>query len=161
MIPEKFDEILSHYHLIRERFPNDPITCKALDNRHLSKTGSQKNLLNYTATQIAVMEELNTKHSNKYTAQAITDNGEVFSIEPFSMLVNEKNKFKGWSCHAGLEKLVFHYDGTIKRANCFSNDAHFGNWRFGVIDVLPTEPIICSKDKCAAVTELSISKKKL
>jgi hypothetical protein len=160
IVPEFFNEIMNHYEIIKLRFPNHSISCKALDNRYVIGAGRQKRLLNYTDEQLSIIENLNEQHSNKYThTHAINSDGSTTQLNPFSMLVNDKNRFKGWQCDIGLENLVFHYNGAIKRANCQPTEPNYGNWRTGEYN-LPTNSVICDKEKCGAVTEIAVSKRK-
>ena len=67
-----------------------------------------------------------------------------------------KNKFKGWTCTAGLESLMINWDGEVHRATCRVGGS-LGNIYTGTFD-LPTDPIICTRDSCTCAADIPLTK---
>ena len=63
-----------------------------------------------------------------------------------------KNKFKGWTCTAGLESLMINWDGEVHRVG-----GSLGNIYTGTFD-LPTDPIICTRDSCTCAADIPLTK---
>ena len=66
------------------------------------------------------------------------------------------NKFKGWTCNAGIESLMINWDGEVHRATCRVGDS-LGNIYQGTF-IVPTSPIICTRDYCTCAADIPISK---
>lgn len=69
------------------------------------------------------------------------------------------NKFKDWSCNAGIESLMINWDGDIHRATCRVGGS-LGNIYTGTF-VVPTEPIICTRNSCTCAADIPLSKEKI
>lgn len=69
------------------------------------------------------------------------------------------NKFKGWSCNAGLESLMINWDGDVHRATCRVGGS-LGNIYNGTFSV-PTSPVICDRDNCTCAADIPLTKVKL
>ena len=66
------------------------------------------------------------------------------------------NKFKGWSCNAGIESLMINWDGDVHRATCRVGGS-LGNIYANTFTV-PTEPIICTRDYCTCAADVPLTK---
>jgi organic radical activating enzyme len=73
------------------------------------------------------------------------------------LILSDQNHFSGWACNIGLESLYIHYDGTVKKANCWQ-----GGHLFHINDhekhQLPTKAELCYQDMCFCGTDVLISK---
>jgi MoaA/NifB/PqqE/SkfB family radical SAM enzyme len=69
------------------------------------------------------------------------------------------NKYKGWSCNAGIESLMINWDGEIYRATCRVGGS-LGNIYNDTFD-LPTDPIICSREWCTCAADIPLTKQKI
>ena len=69
------------------------------------------------------------------------------------------NKFKDWTCNAGLESLMINWDGDVHRATCRVGGS-LGNIYKGTFDV-PLEPIICDRNYCTCAADIPLTKIKL
>jgi MoaA/NifB/PqqE/SkfB family radical SAM enzyme len=72
------------------------------------------------------------------------------------LLINKTNKFKGWSCTAGLESLMVNWDGDVHRATCRVGGS-LGNIYKGTFK-RPTENIICTRDWCTCAADINLTK---
>jgi MoaA/NifB/PqqE/SkfB family radical SAM enzyme len=66
------------------------------------------------------------------------------------------NKFKGWTCNAGLESLMINWDGDVHRATCRVGGS-LGNIYQGTFDI-PTDPIVCTRDNCTCAADIPLTK---
>jgi len=76
-------------------------------------------------------------------------------------LKNKKSTdFRGWACNIGIESLFIHYDGLVRRANCFE-----GGQLFHINDhenhELPSSAVICFQNICHCGTDVQITKVKI
>ena len=66
------------------------------------------------------------------------------------------NKFKGWTCNAGLESLMINWDGDVHRATCRVGGS-LGNIYEGNF-VAPVEPITCNRNFCTCAADIPLTK---
>ena len=66
------------------------------------------------------------------------------------------NKFKGWTCNAGLESLMINWDGEVHRATCRVGGS-LGNIYEDTF-VAPSDPVICTRDWCTCAADIPITK---
>lgn len=70
------------------------------------------------------------------------------------LILKGLNKFQGWKCWGGLHGLCINYRGEVYRSDC-----EYGG-SLGTIDnySIPSEPIICGKDKCVCLSDIYLMK---
>ena len=78
-------------------------------------------------------------------------------VSPHTLVANNENTWKGWQCYAGVEQIVIDPNGDIYRGRC-EEGGKIGNIYEQSIS-LPTEPIICSKDRCTCNFDIACTKK--
>jgi hypothetical protein len=66
------------------------------------------------------------------------------------------NKYKDWSCNAGIESLMINWDGDVHRATCRVGGS-LGNIYEGNF-VAPSEPITCDRNFCTCAADIPLSK---
>jgi hypothetical protein len=66
------------------------------------------------------------------------------------------NKFKGWTCNAGIESLMINWDGEVHRATCRVGGS-LGNIYQGTFHI-PTEPVTCTRDWCTCSADIPLTK---
>lgn len=66
------------------------------------------------------------------------------------------NQYKDWQCYAGLESLMINWDGEVHRATCRVGGS-LGNIYQGTF-VMPTEPVICTRNWCTCSADIPITK---
>lgn len=71
------------------------------------------------------------------------------------LLAEEKNKFKGWVCYAGLQNVTIDNEGNVWRAICRVG-GKLGDIYQGF--EMPSEPIICTKESCTCAADIQLSK---
>lgn len=68
---------------------------------------------------------------------------------------NDLNKFKGWTCWAGLKHFHIWHDGTVYRGNC-RQGGELGSIQKGF--EIPTTPVVCDLDTCFCAPEVTVKK---
>jgi MoaA/NifB/PqqE/SkfB family radical SAM enzyme len=66
------------------------------------------------------------------------------------------NKYKDWSCNAGLESLMINWDGEVHRATCRVGGS-LGNIYEGTF-LQPVDPVICDRNFCTCAADIPITK---
>jgi MoaA/NifB/PqqE/SkfB family radical SAM enzyme len=66
------------------------------------------------------------------------------------------NKYKDWSCNAGLESLMINWDGEVHRATCRVGGS-LGNIYKGTF-LQPVDPVICDRNFCTCAADIPITK---
>lgn len=69
------------------------------------------------------------------------------------------NKYKGWTCNAGIESLMINWDGEVHRATCRVGGS-LGNIYTGSF-TMPTEPVICDRNFCTCAADIPLTKELL
>jgi MoaA/NifB/PqqE/SkfB family radical SAM enzyme len=66
------------------------------------------------------------------------------------------NKYKDWTCSAGLESLMINWDGDVHRATCRVGGS-LGNIYEDTF-VAPSDPIVCTRDWCTCSADIPLTK---
>jgi MoaA/NifB/PqqE/SkfB family radical SAM enzyme len=66
------------------------------------------------------------------------------------------NKFKGWTCNAGIESLMINWDGDVHRATCRVGGS-LGNI-YTHSFVAPVDPILCDRNFCTCSADIPLTK---
>jgi MoaA/NifB/PqqE/SkfB family radical SAM enzyme len=66
------------------------------------------------------------------------------------------NKFKGWTCNAGIESLMINWDGDVHRATCRVGGS-LGNIYAGTF-LQPTNPVTCDRNFCTCAADIPLTK---
>jgi MoaA/NifB/PqqE/SkfB family radical SAM enzyme len=94
--------------------------------------------------------------SQKSTAKENTLIDEKELAHTNDIIKEHRNKFKGWSCRAGVESLMINWDGEVHRATCRVGGS-LGNIYNGTFE-RPIEPVICTRDWCTCAADVNITK---
>jgi MoaA/NifB/PqqE/SkfB family radical SAM enzyme len=66
------------------------------------------------------------------------------------------NKYKGWTCNAGIESLMINWDGDVHRATCRVGGS-LGNIYEGNF-VAPSKPVTCDRNFCTCAADVPLTK---
>lgn len=69
------------------------------------------------------------------------------------------NKYKDWTCNAGIESLMINWDGDVHRATCRVGGS-LGNIYEDTL-VVPTDPITCDRNFCTCAADIPLTKTNL
>lgn len=86
------------------------------------------------------------------------DDGEPMIYHANDVIKKHLNQFKGWKCRAGIESLMINWDGDVHRATCRVGGS-LGNIYNGTF-VVPSDPIICTRDFCTCAADVPLTKEK-
>jgi len=68
------------------------------------------------------------------------------------------NKYKGWTCNAGIESLMINWDGEVHRATCRVGGS-LGNI-YEASFVAPSQPVTCDRNFCTCAADIPVTKVK-
>lgn len=108
------------------------------------------NDMKYSANDLAWI--LATKEQAK--SNTLIDGKELAHAN--DLIKEHRNKFKNWSCRAGIESLMINWDGEVHRATCRVGGS-LGNIYTGTFKQ-PTDPIICTREWCTCAADVNITK---
>ena len=83
----------------------------------------------------------------------IDDNKVIHSNDVIKLHLN---RYKDWTCYAGIESLMINWDGDVHRATCRVGDS-LGNIYNGTFAV-PSEPIQCTREWCTCSADIPLTK---
>ncbi len=66
------------------------------------------------------------------------------------------NKYKDWTCYAGIESLMINWDGDVHRATCRVGGS-LGNIYQGTF-IVPSDPVSCTRDWCTCAADIPLTK---
>jgi MoaA/NifB/PqqE/SkfB family radical SAM enzyme len=69
------------------------------------------------------------------------------------------NKYKDWTCSAGIESLMINWDGDVHRATCRVGGS-LGNIYEDTF-IAPSKPIVCDRNFCTCAADIPLTKFKL
>lgn len=75
---------------------------------------------------------------------------------PWRLLADQQNDFRGWTCHAGKQRLHIDFDGEIWAGSCRSQS--IGNIGGNINWEAWAEPVICPKKSCNCMDDLRAEK---
>ena len=95
------------------------------------------------------------------TGNCVIDKGELGEqiIHANDVIKLHLNKFKDWTCNAGLESLMINWDGEVHRATCRVGGS-LGNI-YNDTFVSPTAPVTCDRNFCTCAADIPLTKIKL
>jgi organic radical activating enzyme len=148
--------ILEHVHEFTS------LELKIVDNRFQSLTSSK---VNYTLNQIEyIKKNRKVSKSNKsiFKPSFTYLNDNKLQEVTGDILVNEQNKFKGWYCGIGVDKITLDADGSIRRGSgcMIGKNEDFGNWKTLDIKYLPSNGVTCPYNSCWCMPDLMATKLK-
>ena len=78
------------------------------------------------------------------------------------MIKNHQNKFKGWSCNAGIESLMINWDGEVHRATCRVGGSlgylYTVDGQTQLLFQPPAEPVTCDRNFCTCAADIPLTK---
>ena len=111
--------------------------------------------MRYNANDLDFLKEMeSTVQAN--TVVWLDDNHSQLLYHANDMIKNHQNKFKGWTCNAGIESLMINWDGDVHRATCRVGGS-LGNIYEGDF-VAPNEPVICDRNFCTCAADIPLTK---
>jgi pyruvate-formate lyase-activating enzyme len=156
--PDRFDAIHERALTLRRACPQASITLKPL------RVGFGAELYGYTPHQI---ERLARGVGPGAPAGATTPRGIMVEVagdgterrrRPNDFILADTNRWRGYRCEAGVESLRVKGDGEVMRAVCGVGRA-LG--RLGEDFALPTDGVICPRDRCSCIADILVTKRRV
>lgn len=111
----------------------------------------------YSKEQLIIIKEWpyfrSLKDSKLHRGEMILDDNPVSAND---LITTGRNKFRDWSCWAGLHMINIDMWGNIYRADCKESGALGNLERYK----LPTTTLKCSRDTCACLSDIYLKKEK-
>lgn len=158
MYPPLFDQAMEMAKSLRSILRNSSLNVQPL----LESLGPDMPLMKYTPAQQKEMEEFDCsipwdkdRFSTRGGMKMVDGNGSHVVMEPPQILLSHMNRWKGWTCWAGLEFLAVQADGKVLRAWCKQDlvgNIQTYDWAF------PTTPTVCRQDLCQAACDIMTRK---
>lgn len=98
------------------------------------------------------------KQESTVQGNCVIDKGELGEqiIHANDVIKLHLNKYKGWSCNAGIESLMINWNGDVHRATCRVGGS-LGNIYEGTF-LQPVDPITCDRNFCTCAADIPITK---
>jgi hypothetical protein len=155
MLPARFDECLERALSLRALCPRATIGLKPL------RVGFGTELFTYSAEQLAALQRPFVPAAKDPIKGGIRgrmriQNGDFCEIlSAAQILARGLNRWRGWSCEAGLELLAVNAQGEVYRGLCREGGS-LGNIDSRV--VLPKERIVCRHASCNCLSDIMTTK---
>ena len=178
MVPGYFDvlkKIISDFSSKNIRFilrrirplfkDNKPILPKIISSRPVYKRDynrldlSAKDWGYYNEEELSFLDSQKKKMSKNTREFWRTKDGTIRNRETNAneILIRKDNRFEGWSCYVGIERLHIYPNGDVYRSTC-KVGGKLGN----IYDsfIFPDSPVICTKKRCTCAWAVNLSKTK-
>lgn len=126
-------------------------------NEQLNYITDNNSLHTFEETRIDQLEDL-LAVLNESNNLAVWNDQTVTELDPYLLIKQGQNKFKGWQCRAGEEVITIDEDGTVYWANC--RVQCLGHYTAVSLDKLHSN-IICPRESCDCVTDIRTVKSML
>ncbi len=154
MLPERFEECVRHVSALRSQCNGISIALKPL------LVNFKDQLYPYSAEQrLMMLAPEGVPADEDVPSQGmccIYADGTSRVFEPQDFILRDENHWRSWNCNAGIESLAVRADGEVFRAVC-QQQGTLGNLRDHSLS-LPAASIRCTKDSCACLADIKISK---
>ena len=154
LLPSDFEEIFA----LAEKIYSSTARASIVPKVIVDKTSSE-NITNEVMTYTQAQKQLikDWPFSRKVNDEelhrgAMMLNDEVVNAN--DLILQDKNKFSGWNCWAGLHGVNIDMWGNMYRADCQFGGAIGNLERYK----LPKEKILCGKERCSCLSDIYIRK---
>jgi len=151
-------QIMAHHnHMINVKVARTILTNQGIPNtvRRIRWTEGNHDLfddMRYHPDDLAWIKEQDAT----ITGNCVINDSEI--IHANDVIKLHLNKYKDWTCNAGIESLMINWDGEVHRATCRVGGS-LGNIYKDTFQV-PTEPVTCTRDFCTCASDIPLTKVK-
>ena len=154
LLPSDFEEIFA----LAEKIYSSTARASIVPKVIVDKTSSENitnEVMTYTEAQKQLIKDwpfsrkVNDEELHRGTMML---NDEVVNAN--DLILQDKNKFSGWNCWAGLHGVNIDMWGNMYRADCQFGGAIGNLERYK----LPKEKILCGKERCSCLSDIFIRK---
>jgi MoaA/NifB/PqqE/SkfB family radical SAM enzyme len=106
--------------------------------------------MRYNANDLELLKEM----ESTVQGNCVVDDTQV--IHANDVIKLHLNKYKDWSCNAGIESLMINWDGEVHRATCRVGGS-LGNIYENTF-LQPVDPVVCDRNFCTCAADIPITK---
>jgi hypothetical protein len=151
MPPQYYSKIKQFYHRIENSDLNIDVAIKLIKNHNGSGLVCGYNnehkhfsMNRLNRSKVDYIDDLQPLYNNK-------------TFIPQDLVNSGKDKFKGWNCNIGIDRVSIKSNGDVYGSTCYITPP-YGNIYTDTDIVLPTEPTICTREYCGCGADVAISK---
>ena len=154
LLPSDFEEIFA----LAEKIYSSTARASIVPKVIVDKTSSENitnEVMTYTEAQKQLIKDWpfsRKVNDAELHRGAMMLNDEVVNAN--DLILQDKNKFSGWNCWAGLHGVNIDMWGNMYRADCQFGGAIGNLERYK----LPKEKILCGKERCSCLSDIFIRK---
>lgn len=154
LLPSDFEEIFA----LAEKIYSSTARASIVPKVIVDKTSSENitnEVMTYTEAQKKLIKDWpfsRKVNDEELHRGAMMLNDEVVNAN--DLILQDKNKFSGWNCWAGLHGVNIDMWGNMYRADCQFGGAIGNLERYK----LPKEKILCGKERCSCLSDIYIRK---
>ena len=154
ILPSDFEEIFA----LAEKIYSSTARASIVPKVIVDKTSSE-NITNEVMTYTEAQKQLikDWPFSRKVNDEELHRGAMMLTDEVVNandLILQDKNKFSGWNCWAGLHGVNIDMWGNMYRADCQFGGAIGNLERYK----LPKEKILCGKERCSCLSDIFIRK---
>ena len=154
LLPSDFEEIFALAEKIYSSTARASIVPKVIVDKTSSENITNEVMI-YTEAQKQLIKDWpfsRKVNDEELHRGAMMLNDEVVNAN--DLILQDKNKFSGWNCWAGLHGVNIDMWGNMYRADCQFGGAIGNLERYK----LPKEKILCGKERCSCLSDIFIRK---
>lgn len=106
--------------------------------------------MRYNANDLELLKEM----ESTVQGNCVVDDTQI--IHANDVIKLHLNKYKDWTCNAGIESLMINWDGEVHRATCRVGGS-LGNIYEDTF-IQPIEPVVCDRNFCTCAADIPITK---
>lgn len=106
--------------------------------------------MRYNANDLELLKEM----ESTVQGNCVVDDTQI--IHANDVIKLHLNKYKDWSCNAGIESLMINWDGEVHRATCRVGGS-LGNIYDNTF-LQPVDPVVCDRNFCTCAADIPITK---
>lgn len=164
MPPQFFEKAQNDIGALFERVPDIHLQLAVV-----SIPDSLNTIHTYSPEQQAFIDKINSRRYShikrelpppafyaRSSAQVLQADNTLVDLNPQLLKLAGKNKWSGWMCNAGIDRIHIEVNGDVHRGQCRQGgklgNIHEGKWTF------PKQPVMCTKPSCFCGNELYLKK---
>lgn len=164
MYPPYFEECVSNIEKLRKRFP--ALNMEAVP---VSQMNTGNEIHKYTDDQVRMIKKINSykrqihqkiwpqfEFEDRFKAFKLRSDNSIEELKKQNIKLDGDNNWRGWLCHAGLDRIHIGTNGDIFRGQCKQGgklgNIHSQDW------AIPNKPVTCEKKNCFCGSELLLKK---
>jgi MoaA/NifB/PqqE/SkfB family radical SAM enzyme len=151
-------QIMAHHdHMTTAKILRSKCLSKEIPStvRRIRWTEGDHNLFNDMRYNSSDLEWIKSQDST-VSGNCVIDNNQI--IHSNDVIKLHLNKYRDWTCNAGIESLMINWDGEVHRATCRVGGS-LGNIYQGSF-IAPNQPVKCTRDWCTCAADIPLTKTK-